>query len=1138
MIRILHISDLHIIKGAEWNNMRAALLNEVQKRTSALCDGEKLIIITGDFHNFSESTYKNAENFLKELFQVMKIDPVQDVFIVPGNHDVANEEEMRMLYGSDSDWKLEQTAALSGLKSGNRDFLTWRLKAFTSYCNFARELGIYPSDSKNVPAEVHIRNWREKLNILHLNTALVADGSPKDNQRVDADTATDEKIWKEYFEASLPTLAIGHNSFFDLAENQQTELEALFDRKNVSAYLCGDQHSTEKNRNMQMIRLKSGHRNVPEIPNVVCMKGAADKSDSYSEFGFYWHVWDNKTDKVELIAREWKRDEEQSEFVDFGQKGVYSMRKEDEQTKSAFEKNAKVFDSETASRISENHKKLSDKQHIKKEYFEYLAKELGIIQFEGIPTDKDSGSVKAELENIFVPLRFTYVLQEDEDLELLNENYTIGQILAQNNRVAILAKPGGGKSTLIRRIALAYAYNERKIKVDDDLPDQDWFPVYIRCRDLGENVQNSIKDNIFAIINRAELSQYKQSFVELIEESIQKNQVLLLIDGLDEISNEQCRIRFVDQLQTFVERYPQIHLLITSREAGFRAVASKLSNYCKQYTIADLNKEQIYMLSQNWHEVLLGNTRQAKEDSDSVCKIILQDSRITALAHNPLLLTTLLFVKRWIGYLPTKKCQLYQEMIKLLLVSWNAAAHSKMEMDETEPQLAFVAYEMTKKGKQTIQKQELLQCINKAREALPELLHYTTVSPSNFVNQVEARSCILIQQGMEKNEKGNLVPYYEFSHLSFQEYLAAKAIAEKWLPKEEQDKSMDLLILKEHMDETQWREVIPLTAFLLNRQSLPAIQYLLGECSEKPEYAFPSEEPDPRKSIAAFHLANCIAAEIPLVPELLEKVLLAIINWSYEIQYISKHKVEENTDVLKTIYHSEKYGKILKNLVEKQLFEGKVICRCSSLANVWLKIYEEQNKSVEFQKIVLLLQKDTRRESVSGMIFMMNWAYKLCYRKNRKTKNFKQEWLDVIFARISDLLNSDNEEYIFFASWCVAWAGYNKADIIPDSCIPEIAERLIYLWCSMPKDYDIRRQVSWAICTISQPRLKVKWSTELEKAIDAYTESEENKFDKVAALYLNLLLGRSTMDEVEQKIKGSELRKNRFWNEMKAENKH
>ena len=221
----------------------------------------------------------------------------------------------------------------------------------------------------------------------------------------------------------------------------------------------------------------------------------------------------------------------------------------------------------------------------------------------------------------------------------------------------------------------------------------------------------------FSIINRAELSQYRQAFAELIEECIQKNEILLLIDGLDEISNEQYRIRFVDQLQTFVQTYPGVHLLITSRETGFRAVASKLSDYCEQYVIADMDNDRIRRLSENWHETLLDNSRQAKEDSDSVCKIILRDSRITALARNPLLLTTLLFVKRWIGYLPTKKCQLYQEMIKLLLVSWNAAAHLRMEMDETEPQLAFVAYEMTKKGKQTIQKPELMQCIFDARNA-------------------------------------------------------------------------------------------------------------------------------------------------------------------------------------------------------------------------------------------------------------------------------------------------------------------------------------------------------------------------------------------------------------------------------------
>lgn len=211
-------------------------------------------------------------------------------------------------------------------------------------------------------------------------------------------------------------------------------------------------------------------------------------------------------------------------------------------------------------------------------------------------------------------------------------------------------------------------------------------------------------------------------------------QVLLLIDGLDEISNEQHRVRFVDQLQTFMRKNPTVRLLITSRETGFRVVAGQLSSYCKQYAIADLDNDRIRKLSENWHKTLLDNQGQAKEDSDSVCNVILRDSRITALARNPLLLTTLLFVKRWIGYLPTKKCQLYQEMIKLLLVSWNAAAHLRMDMEETEPQLAFVAFTMTKEGKQTIRKEELIRCIIDARRALPELLGYTKVSPSEFID--------------------------------------------------------------------------------------------------------------------------------------------------------------------------------------------------------------------------------------------------------------------------------------------------------------------------------------------------------------------------------------------------------------------
>lgn len=1121
MITILHISDLHIIEGAEWNNMREALLEEVREKASGLQDGEKLIVITGDFHNYGDNTYEKAEKFLKQLFQTMKIDPAQDVFVVPGNHDVANENVMRDFYNSDKDWKKRRKAALSELKNGDTDYMAWRLESFAPYCEFTRKMGIYPPDCDNLPTEVHVRNWRGKLNVLHLNTALVSDGTEKDNQQVDTDTATSEEIWEGHFADTVPAIAVGHNSFFDLKKEQQTELEAMFVRKNVSAYLGGDQHRVEKDRDKQMIRLKSGHHIVPEIPNVVCMKGAADKSDSYSEFGFYWHEWDDETDKVKLLDRNWKRDEDQSEFTSFRSGDNYSMRRKKEGTKQSSvirEKIAKELSAKDTNASLKSEKDAYEKQAVQKAYFDYLARELGIIQFDGIPTDKESGTVKAELENIFVPLEFCYIPREGEKVESRSENFTIGEILKKNDRAAILAKPGGGKSTLIRRIALAYAHNERKIKVDDDLPDQKWFPVYIRCRDLGENVQNGIMDNIFSIINRAELFQYRTAFTKLIEECVQKNEMLLLIDGLDEISNEQHRIRFVEQVQTFVQTYPKMHLIITSRETGFRAVASKLCDYCGQYVIADLDEERILRLSQNWHKAILGNTRQAEIDSDNVCGIILQDSRITALARNPLLLTTLLFVKRWLGYLPTKKCQLYQEMIKLLLVSWNAAAHLKMDMDETEPQLAFIAYEMTKKGKQKIQKPQLKQCIVSARNALPELLGYTRISPSEFIDQVEERSSILIQQGLEEDEKGNLVPYYEFSHLSFQEYLAAKAISENWLPKEEQENSVYLSILKEHLEENQWREVIPLAAVLMRQQAIPAIEYLLEECKRKSSEELPPEESQ-RKSMAAFHLANCIAAEIPLVPEMLEEILVTIVPKILDIREVTIKTYGKNIDVFETIRHSEKYGRLLKSVVEKQLFENRETRRFVGAAEVWLTNYIEENGEANLETVLQLLKKEERKSRISGAILMMNLSFSsgLVERKYEELEK-EPKMLNKIFALISDLLNSTDVGECFFASWCILWSGYNNADIIPSNFIPQITERVISLWCGVSEFDEIRRMFSFTICSISQPGLKVEWSEEIEQAIEIYTERPKTRYDKVASLYMKLLLGKTTVDDAKKEL--------------------
>src|SRR5690606_6996459 len=105
-----------------------------------------------------------------------------------------------------------------------------------------------------------------------------------------------------------------------------------------------------------------------------------------------------------------------------------------------------------------------------------------------------------------------------------------------------------------------------------------------------------------------------------------------------------------------------------------------------------------------------------------------------------------------------------------------------------EPQLAYIAYWMTKNGQQTITEEELKNCLMDARKQMPEILGYTNISPSEFIKRVESRSSILIMSGFRRLDSGFLSQVYEFLHLNFQEYLAAKAIIKGYLPGSEGEK--------------------------------------------------------------------------------------------------------------------------------------------------------------------------------------------------------------------------------------------------------------------------------------------------------------------------------------------------------------
>jgi hypothetical protein len=187
-----------------------------------------------------------------------------------------------------------------------------------------------------------------------------------------------------------------------------------------------------------------------------------------------------------------------------------------------------------------------------------------------------------------------------------------------------------------------------------------------------------------------------------------------------------------------------------------------------------------------------------------------------------------LVVKRWVGELPRGRAALYREAIRVLVRTWNVEGFAPLDEDETLAQLSYVACTMMTEGRQQIGQKALLKLLLNARRELEAELQFARISPGEFIERIEYRSSLLMQTGHECID-GVLQPVYEFRHLTFQEYLAARGYVEEQYPGRNSAQSLaDLLEL--YFEEERWREVIPLAAVLAGRKAEGIIKKLTFTC--------------------------------------------------------------------------------------------------------------------------------------------------------------------------------------------------------------------------------------------------------------------------------------------------------------------
>ena len=376
----------------------------------------------------------------------------------------------------------------------------------------------------------------------------------------------------------------------------------------------------------------------------------------------------------------------------------------------------------------------------------------------------------------------------------------VGERLGASRRLVVLGDPGGGKTTMLRWMATAYLLRHKgddafsHIPDTQTLPSQPWIPVLIRCRDLGEaDLCRCFTDFLTQHLNKTELLPEEANAMRaVLLDRIANGKALLLVDGLDEITNPQVRIMFCQELERTAARYPDAPIVVTSRIVGYRDMPYRMGSGFEHGVIAELSREDKDLFARRWVEV----TEQHQPSAEKAKRVqelldaLHSSDRIERLTGNPMLLTTLALVKRKVGKLPSRRTKLYAEAVSVLL-NWNPRRYQIIEEDEAIPQLEYLAYEMCRRGVQRLTDDEVLDLLDNLRIEYPKVRAVHSREPREFLKHLEERSSILIKSGgiWQKN-KSQERPVWEFRHLTFQEYLAARAIHDGKYPNRGKPKSL------------------------------------------------------------------------------------------------------------------------------------------------------------------------------------------------------------------------------------------------------------------------------------------------------------------------------------------------------------
>jgi hypothetical protein len=447
-------------------------------------------------------------------------------------------------------------------------------------------------------------------------------------------------------------------------------------------------------------------------------------------------------------------------------------------------------------------------------YLQHLREDKGWIDIRGLQVGTGKAT-RFRVERLYIALQ-TSAGKDPAQSKEAAAPVPLEQAL-QEPKLVVTGDPGSGKSTFLRRVASTLCRTllgedpeaaKRELGLDGKL-----LPVLIGVAELAQHIRKGtgipdpklpgwLPDYLGLLNEQYDWKLPKDWFLD----RLRTGGCLVLLDGLDEARDRREREEMAALVENVTRAYPRCRFVVSTRPQSYTGKVV-LHGFAHRH-IAPLEREAIRTFLEKWSGALYpANPPGARKHCKELEAALASRREIRLMARTPVMLTALAVVHWNERRIPEQRAELYESIVTWLLRSREERpGRETVERSRAHLQHLALAMQNHPDGRQ----------VQVSRRWAAETLAVRLggiEQAERYLEDEEGDSGVIVSRGHE----------LRFAHLTFQEYLTARAIAGT-----AEAVQFRLLVEGDTIYRAEWREVATLLAGVLHQQGADKVGGLVA----------------------------------------------------------------------------------------------------------------------------------------------------------------------------------------------------------------------------------------------------------------------------------------------------------------------